>query len=75
MGKFGRELIESMEQAAAHARGHRVRRVRIAPPRHDEPEEVDAAHLSAVSEGLAQARRREFASDAEVKAAFRRFNK
>ncbi len=40
-----------------------------------EPEEIDAAHLSAVLEGLAQAKRREFASDAEVEAAFRRFDR
>jgi hypothetical protein len=38
-----------------------------------EPEEVDAAHLPSVLEGLAQAERRQFASDAEVEAAFRRF--
>jgi len=40
-----------------------------------EPEEIDAAHLPAVLEGLVQARRREFASDAEVEAAFRRFDR
>jgi hypothetical protein len=40
-----------------------------------EPEAVDAAHLPAVLEGLAQAKRREFASDAEVEAAFRRFDR
>jgi DNA-binding TFAR19-related protein (PDSD5 family) len=40
-----------------------------------EPEEIDAAHLPAVLEGLAQAKRREFASDAEVEAAFRRFDR
>lgn len=38
-----------------------------------EPEEIDPAHLPAVLEGLAQAKRREFASDAQVEAAFRRF--
>jgi len=38
-----------------------------------EPEEIDPAHLPAVLEGLAQAKRRQFATDAEVKAAFRRF--
>ena len=38
-----------------------------------ESEPVDSAHLSAVLEGLAQAKRREFAADAEVEAAFRRF--
>lgn len=39
-----------------------------------EPEAIDPGHLSAVLEGLSQARRREFASDAEVEAAFRRFD-
>jgi hypothetical protein len=38
-----------------------------------EVEEVDPAHLSAVLEGLDQAKRREFATDAEVEVAFRRF--
>ena len=38
-----------------------------------EPEEIDPAHLAAVLEGLAQAKRRQFATDAEVEAAFRRF--
>ena len=38
-----------------------------------EAEPVDPAHLAAVLEGLAQAKRREFATDDEVEAAFRRF--
>jgi hypothetical protein len=38
-----------------------------------EPEEIDPAHLPAVLEGLAQAKRRQFATDADVEAAFRRF--
>jgi hypothetical protein len=38
-----------------------------------EPEPIEPAHLSAVLEGLAQTRRGEFASPAEVEAAFRRF--
>jgi hypothetical protein len=40
-----------------------------------EPEEIDAADLSDVLESLAQAERREFATDAEVEAAFRRFDR
>jgi len=40
-----------------------------------EPEPIDPTHLPAVLEGLAQARRREFATDAEVEAAFRRFDR
>lgn len=39
-----------------------------------EPEPIDPTHLPAVLEGLAQARRREFATDAEVEVAFRRFD-
>jgi len=39
-----------------------------------EPEDIDPAHLPDVLEGLAQARRREFATDAEVAAAFARFD-
>ena len=37
------------------------------------PETIDPAHLPDILEGLAQARRREFASDTQVEAAFRRF--
>jgi hypothetical protein len=40
-----------------------------------EPEDIDPAHLPAVLEGLAQSQRREFATDAEVEAAFRRFDR
>jgi hypothetical protein len=40
-----------------------------------EAEEVDPTHLGAVLEGLAQANRRQFASDAEVEQAFRRFDR
>ena len=38
-------------------------------------EEIDAAHLPAVLEGLAQAKHRQFATDEEVEAAFRRFDR
>ncbi len=40
-----------------------------------EPEAIDPAHLSAVLEGLAQAKRRQFATDEEVEAAIRRFDR
>ncbi len=39
-----------------------------------EPEEIEPAHLTDVLESLAQAKRRQFATDAEVEAAFRRFD-
>jgi hypothetical protein len=37
-------------------------------------EEIDPAHLPDVLESLAQAKRRQFGTDAEVEAAFRRFD-
>jgi hypothetical protein len=40
-----------------------------------EPEPIDPVHISDVLESLAQARRRQFASDEEVEAAFRRFDR
>jgi DNA-binding TFAR19-related protein (PDSD5 family) len=40
-----------------------------------EPEEIDPAHLADVLEGLAQAKRRQFAGESEVEAAFRRFDR
>ncbi len=39
-----------------------------------QPEAIEPAHLPDVLESLAQAKRREFATDAEVEAAFRRFD-
>ena len=39
-----------------------------------EPEPIDPAHLPHVLQSLAQAQRRQFATDAEVEAAFRRFD-
>jgi hypothetical protein len=40
-----------------------------------EAEPIDPTHLAAVLEGLAQAKRREFAPDDEVEVAFRRFDR
>ena len=50
--------------------------VRLTPTDNDgAPEEIDPAHVFAVLEGLTQARRRQFATDDEVEAAFRRFER
>jgi hypothetical protein len=40
-----------------------------------EPEQIHPAHLPSVLESLAQARRGEFASEAEAEAAFRKFDR
>ncbi|UFZ07817.1 hypothetical protein LQG66_16575 [Bradyrhizobium ontarionense] len=39
-----------------------------------EPEEIAPSHLPDVLESLAQAKRRRFATDTEIEAAFRRFD-
>jgi hypothetical protein len=39
-----------------------------------EPAPIDPAHLQDVLQSLAQAQRKQFATDAEVEAAFRRFD-
>lgn len=41
----------------------------------EESEAIEPAHIPAVLEGFAQANRREFATDAKVEAAFRRFER
>jgi hypothetical protein len=40
-----------------------------------EPEPIDPANLPDVLESLAQAKRRQFATDTEIEAAFRRFDR
>ena len=40
-----------------------------------EPEEIDPAHIEDVLESLAQAQRRQFASESEIEAAFHRFDR
>jgi hypothetical protein len=51
-----------------------IARIMLRPAsREEEPEPIDPDHLSAVLEGLTHADRRDFASDAEVEVAFRRF--
>jgi predicted transcriptional regulator len=40
-----------------------------------EPEAIDPAHLPSVLEGLAQAKRGQFATDDELEAALRRFDR
>ena len=42
--------------------------------REHEPEEIDPAHQPAVMEGLGQAKRREFATGAEVQEVLRLFD-
>jgi hypothetical protein len=48
--------------------------VNSCPTDPEEPDEIDPAHLRDVLASLEQAKRRQFATDDEVEAAFRRFD-
>ena len=75
MTKLLEEALEAVRQLPADSQDEIARAMLNLAGRGDEPEAIDPDHLAAVLEGLAQARRGEFATDEEVEAAFRRFNR
>jgi hypothetical protein len=75
MTKLLERALEAVRRLPADSQDEIARAMLQLATGDGEPEEIDAAHLPAVLEGLAQAKRREFASDAEVEAAFRRFDR
>ena len=74
MIKHLEQALEAVQRLPADSQDEIARAMLILAQSDVEPEPIDPAHLPAVLEGLAQAKRREFASDAEVEAAFRRFD-
>jgi hypothetical protein len=75
MTKLLEQALEAVRRLPPESQDEIARTMlHLARSNEDEPETIDPAHLSAVLEGLAQAKRREFASDEEVEAAFRRFD-
>lgn len=75
MTKLLDQAVEAVRQLPANAQDEIARAILDLAAASGEPEPIDAAHLPAVLEGLSQARRREFAAEAAVEAAFRRFEK
>ena len=75
MTKLLEKALEAVRQLPSAAQDEIVRAMLTLAGNEGEPEQIDPAHLPAVLEDLAQAKRREFASDAEVEAAFRRFDR
>jgi hypothetical protein len=75
MTKLLEQAIQTVRRLPADSQDEIARTILYLVGTEIEPEPVDPAHLSAVLEGLAQARRREFATDDEVEAAFRRFKR
>lgn len=74
MTKLLEQALEAVSRLSPEGQDEIARAMLRLAGNDDEPEEVDAAHLTAVLEALAQVKRREFASDAEIEAAFRRFD-
>jgi Ca2+-binding EF-hand superfamily protein len=74
MTKLLEKALEAVRQLPADSQDE-IARVMLNLADDGEPQDIDPAHLADVLEGLAQAKRREFATDDEVEAAFRRFDR
>jgi hypothetical protein len=75
MTKLLEQAIEAVRRLPADSQDDIARAILHLAGSEVEVEPPDPAHLAAVLEGLAQAKRREFATDDEVEAAFRRFDR
>ena len=75
MIKLLEQAIQALRQLPTDSQDEIARAILHLAGSEIEAEPVDPAHLAAVLEGLAQAKRREFATDDEVEAAFRRFER
>jgi hypothetical protein len=73
MTKLLEKALEAVRRLPPDSQDHIALAMLALTGNEGEPEEIDPAHLPAVLEGLAQARRRQFATDAQIEAAFRRF--
>ena len=74
MTKLLQQALEKVRRLPADSQDEIARAMLTLAGDEGEPEEIDPAHLPDVLESLAQAKRREFATDAEIEAAFRRFD-
>jgi hypothetical protein len=75
MTKLLEKALEVVRRLPPDSQDEIARAILMLSGNEGEPEEVEPAHLPALLAGLAQAERREFASDEEIEAAFRRFEK
>jgi len=73
MTKLLEKALEVVRRLSPDSQDEIARAILMLSGNEGELEEVDPAHLPALLAGLAQAERREFASDEDIEAAFRRF--
>ncbi|HUO89244.1 MAG TPA: hypothetical protein VMU08_08715 [Rhizomicrobium sp.] len=72
MTKLLEKAVETVRKLSSDSQDE-IARAMLELADESEPEDMDPADLPAVLEGLAQAKRGEYASAADVEAAFRRF--
>lgn len=72
MNELLRKAVEAVRRLP-DADQEEVARMMLTVAESDAVEDIDPMHLPDVLEGLAQMRRREFATEAEVAATFKRF--
>ena len=75
MTKLLQQAIEVVRQLPADTQDEIARTILHLAGSEVKAGPIDPAHLAAVLEGLAQAKRRKFATDHEVEAAFRCFDR
>ncbi len=75
MTKLLEQALEAVRRLPPDSQDEIARAMLTLAGDHGELEPIDPSHLPDVLEGLAQAKRRQFATDAEVEAAFRRFDR
>jgi hypothetical protein len=73
--KLLEKALETVRRLPPDSQDEIARAMLTLAGREEEPEDIDPAHLPDVLESLAQAKRRQFATETEVEAAFRRFDK
>ena len=74
MTKLLEKAVEEVRKLPSGSQDEIARAMLHLAAQEGEPQAIDPRDLPAVLNGLAQAKRREFATEAEVEAAFRRFN-
>jgi hypothetical protein len=74
MTKLLEKALQAVRQLPPDSQDEIARAMLILAGDEGEPEPIDPAHLQDVLQSLAQAQRKQFATDAEVEAAFRRFD-
>lgn len=74
MTKLLEEALEAVRRLPPEGQDEIARAMLTLSDVDGELEAIDAAHLPAVLEGLAQVKRRDFATDTEIEAVFRHFD-